>query len=241
MIKWFKNQIVDCLKLLKAIPSLTLMLFVVSVIVTNLMAAKFIVSTSFIQVTGGLLLSWLPFLCMDITAKYFGPLASVKLNLFGLIMYLCCVLIFQIVVQIQYTPAMGQADYQAFNTIYAAQWKILLSSSIAYVASGIANALIHYLLTPLFKNNPDGKAAYYTKSYLSTFFGQFVDNFIFVGLLNTLIVGLSWPLRPVFGAAFIGGILELVTQVLFSVWGYKVLLRWKKEGVGKSYFESRTS
>lgn len=238
MFKWIKSQIVDTIKLLQAIPSLTLMFFILSVVITNLMAVKFIVNTNLMQVTGGLLLSWLPFLCMDITAKHFGAVASVKLNLFGLLIYLGCVLLFELVTHIQICTVTTNIDYTAFNLIYSAQWKILVSSSVAYVASGIVNAFVHHLVGAFFKKNPNGKGAYYTQSYLSTFFGQFSDNFIFVGLLNCFLLGLSWPIMPVLGAALLGGTLELLTQMLFSVFGYKMLQRWQRCGVGKEYIES---
>lgn len=239
MFSWLQAQWEDSRRLFRAIPSVTMMLFVVSVIVTNLMAAKFIVYTSLVQVTGGLLLSWLPFLCMDMTAKHFGPLASIKLNLFGLLMYLCCVGFFQLVVVLQYTPAAPDADYSAFAAIYGAQWKVLLASSAAFVVSGVVNAAVHHGVGLLFRRRPDGPAAFFSQSWVSTFVGQFVDNFVFVGLLNVLLSGWGWPMAPVLGAAFLGGLLELLTEMSFSAVGYRTILRWRAEGVGRDYLASR--
>ena len=238
MIQKIKEEVKSYKELLKAIPSFTLMMFVVSVIVTNLMAGKFIFNTSFIQATGGLLLSWLPFLCMDIVSKHFGAKASIKMNIFGLILYLGCVLVFQFVSSVQYTPAAPDSDYSAFNSVFSTQWQILVASSTAFVISGIVNSILNVGIGSMFKKNPDGKLAYGCRCYVSTFIGQFVDNFIFVALLNTFFTwSFKWPVMPVLGAALIGGVLELITEVIFSPIGYSVTKKWKEEGIGKEYIE----
>jgi hypothetical protein len=239
MLAWLKTQAEDCLRLFRAIPSVTMTLFVLSVVLTNLMAAKFIVYTDCIQVTGGLLLSWLPFLCMDMTAKHFGAMAAVKLNLLGLAMYLACVGFFQLVVVLQYTPAAPWADYSAFREIYGAQWKVLVASSSAFVFSGVVNAAVHHGVGRLLPGRGETATAYFAQSWISTFVGQFADNFLFVGLLNVLLSGWGWPMLPVLGAALLGGLLELLTEMAFSAFGYRAILRWRAEGVGRDYLARR--
>lgn len=238
-INFLKRELADYKKLFRSLPALVVSFFVVSVIITNLMAAKFVVSTPLIAVTGGVLLSWLPFLCMDIVTKHFGAKAAIKLNIFGLFIYLLCVGMFELVVNLQIdTVNPTPTDYSAFNSVFSTQWWILVSSSTAFVVSGIVNAVLNSWIGKFFKKNPDGKAAYMSRCYISTFIGQFVDNFVFVGLL---LFGLSgWHITaglsmPVVGAALLGGFLELLTEVIFSPIGYRIVKRWREENVGADY------
>ena len=236
------KKIRDYKNLLRAVPSTVVMLLCVSIIITNLMAAKFIVQTPFVSVTGGLLLSWLPFLCMDVVTKRFGPAAAIRLNILGVIVNLFCVGLFEIVTRIQIdTLNAVPADYSAFNSVYGCVWQILLASSAASIISGAANSFINYGIGFFFKKNLSGKAAYMTQSYVSTFAGQFIDNFIFVGLLTFVFFRSpdGAKLMPVVGAAALGGLLELVTEIIFSPLGYRVLLKWEREEVGKDYLQKR--
>ena len=236
------KKIRDYKNLLRAVPSTVVMLLCVSIIITNLMAAKFIVQTPFVSVTGGLLLSWLPFLCMDVVTKRFGPVAAIRLNIIGVAVNLLCVGLFEIVTRIQIdTLNAVPADYSAFNSVYGCVWQILLASSIASVLSGIVNSFVNYGIGFFFKKNSSGKTAYMAQSYISTFVGQFIDNFIFVGLLTFVFFRSpeGAKIMPVIGAAALGGLLELVTEIFFSPIGYRVLLKWEKEGVGREYIEGR--
>ena len=45
----------------------------------NLLANKTLVQTEWIALDGGILISWLSFMCMDIITKHFGPKASNKI------------------------------------------------------------------------------------------------------------------------------------------------------------------
>ena len=81
-VKWLFD-FKDWKKLLRSMPSIVVALFVVSVVAMNLMAAKTIVITnpSWFGVTGGILLSWIPFLLMDVVVKTYGAKAATKLNI----------------------------------------------------------------------------------------------------------------------------------------------------------------
>ena len=65
--------------LLRSIPSTVVSLFVVSVICMNLLANKTLYQNDWIALDGGILISWLSFMCMDVITKYFGPKASTKI------------------------------------------------------------------------------------------------------------------------------------------------------------------
>ncbi len=236
-----KNEINDYKALFSAIPSITVTLFCVSVVVMNLMASKAVISTPYLTATGGLLISWAPFLCMDVVSKHFGPKAATKLNIIGLLVNLACVALFEIVSLIQIDTTGAKADYSAFNSVYRCTWFVLVASSVAFVLSGVVNNFLNYGIGKLFKKNPDGKIAYMTRCYISTFVGQYVDNALFLALLYLVFlpsvanIHASSPLA-VFGGALLGSIMELITEVIFSPLGYSVTLKWKANSVGKEYF-----
>ncbi len=91
-----------------------------------------------------------------------------------------------------------------------------------------------------FRKNPDGKLAYVTRSYISTFIAQFCDNFIFAALTFMVFAPIYWngfhwtPIQCV-TCSLVGAVLELLMEVIFSPFGYLVLKNWDKDGVGAAY------
>lgn len=231
----------DWKMLLRSIPGTITALFVVSVVVMNLMASKTIIMTSpsWLGITGGLLISWIPFLCMDTVVKTYGAKGATKLNILGLIINLGCIGIFQLVSIIQVG---GDSNtYSAFNATFSQTWQIFVASSIAFVLSGIANNIINVGIGKLFKKNPNGKLAYVTRTYISTMLGQFIDNFVFTGLAFLVFFKLSidstlgWTWVTVLGTAAFGAVLELIMEVIFSPIGYNICKKWQAENVGAEY------
>ena len=79
--KWIGKEIKETRILLRSIPTLVVTMFVVSVICMNLLANKTLVQLDWIALDGGILISWLSFMCMDIITKHFGPKASNKISI----------------------------------------------------------------------------------------------------------------------------------------------------------------
>ena len=73
---WLRREREETAALLRCIPATAVTLFVVSVICMNLLANKTLVQTQWLALDGGILVSWLSFLCMDVITKHFGPRAS---------------------------------------------------------------------------------------------------------------------------------------------------------------------
>lgn len=214
------------------IPSVVIALFTVSVVTMNLLANKTIYQSGWLAIDGGILVSWLSFLCMDIVTKAFGPRASNRMTVFAMGVNLLVCLIFFVVSVIP-----TEEDYTAFNTIIGGTWFILLSSTVAFLTSGFLNNFMNYAIGKLFRKNPDGKAAFVVRSYVSTFIGQFVDNFVFALLTFTVFApvfwdGFRWTVLQCFSCSVLGALLELVMEVVFSPFGYLVLKRWRKKGIG---------
>ena len=225
--------------LLRSIPGLVTALFITSIVVMNLMAAKVIIQTKYLGITGGLLISWIPFLTMDIVVKVFGVRAANKLNFLGLVINLIFIGLFQIVVSIQIG---GEQDaYKAFNQTFSQTWQIFTASSIAFLVSGTINNFSNYWTGKLFKKNPDGAFAYFTRSYVSTFIGQFIDNFVFVGLAFLIFfkisigTSLGYTVTSAVGTAVFGALIELAMEIIFSPIGYRICKKWVSEKVGSDY------
>ena len=224
--------------LLKCIPTTTVTLFVVSVICMNLLANKTLVQTEWLALDGGILISWLSFMCMDLITKYFGPKASNRIAVLASMINLLTCAIFYIVSII---PS-SAADYTAFNQIFGGTWFVLLSSTIAFLASAVINNFLNYLLGKGFRKNPNGKMAFITRSYISTFFGQFMDNLIFSTLVFTVFApifwnGFHWSFLQCVMCALTGAVLEVIMEIVFSPLAFRVIDKWEKEKVSKDYLD----
>lgn len=240
----------DWKMLFRSIPSIVVALFFVSIVVMNLMANKFLVSYgSYVSVTWGLILSWIPFLCSDIVTKTYGAKASIKLNIAALFINLACTLIFLLIAIVpdwQYGFAVA-GGFEA-GGVFRASWYVCLASSIAFIVSGILNSITNAFIGKFFKKNPDSKAAFMTRAYVSTLLGQFVDNFLFIFLAFGLFANIINPagfsvsmllqnLGAGIGAGIVGAVAELVMEAIFSPIGYKICNKWRTENVGAEYFD----
>lgn len=236
--KWIKREIAETKLLLRSVPAGVVTLFVVSVICMNILANKTLLQLDWIALDGGVLISWLSFLCMDIITKHFGPKASNKISILAVIVNLLTCLIFYVVSVI---PSNAK-DYTELNTILGGTWFILVGSTIAFIVSSLINNTLNHLIGKCFKKNPDGKVAYAFRTYASTFLGQFFDNLIFsvivfMGFAPIFWDGFCWTLLQCVSCALTGAIVELLLEVVFSPIGYKITIRWKNEGVGKEYLD----
>ena len=233
-----KKEYTNVKMLLRSIPSTVVALFAVSVVCMNLLANKTIVQTEWLALDGGITVSWLSFLCMDIITKYFGPKASNITAILAAVINLLVCLIFFIVSII---PSDAD-DYTALDGILGGTWFILLGSTVAFIASAFINNRINWLIGKCFKNNPDGKAAFIARSYISTFIGQFADNIIFAIIVFVIFApifwdGFHWTILQCVTCALTGAVAELLMEAVFSPIGYRITKKWKQENVGKEYFE----
>lgn len=239
LLQWLKREKEEMDVLMRSIPATAVTLFVVSVICMNLLANKTIVQNDWIALDAGFLVSWLSFMCMDIITKYFGPRASNKVAFLAAAVNVLTFFIFYIVSII---PS-DAADYTALNSILGGTWFILLGSTIAFLASAVINSFVNKAVGSLFKNNPDGKLAFATQSYVSTFVGQFMDNLIFSILVFTIFTpifwdGFHWTILQCVTCALTGAVAELLMEVLFWPFAYRTVNQWKRLGVGKEYLDN---
>ena len=238
LIDRLKKEKTETELLLRCIPAATVTLFVVSVICMNLLANKTLIQLDWIALDGGILISWLSFMCMDVITKHFGPRASNRISLLAAgINLLTCLIFF-----VSSIIPSNAGDYSGFDGIFGGTWFILLGSTIAFLSSAVLNNRLNYLIGSLFKKNPDGRLAFITRTYVSTFIGQFFDNFIFSMIVFVFFApifwdGFHWSILQCFTCALTGAAAELLMEVVFSPIGYRIVNKWKKQSVGKEYLE----
>jgi len=224
--------------LLRCVPATVVTLFVVSVICMNLLANKTLLQLDWIALDGGILISWLSFMCMDVITKHFGPKASNRISVLASLINLLTCLIFYVASAI---PS-NAGDYSAFNGILGGTWFILLGSTIAFLASAMINNGLNWSLGKAFRKDPDGKLAYAVRTYVSTFVGQFLDNFMFSIIVFVFFAPIFWdgfcwtPIQCAM-CALTGAVAELIMEVIFSPIGYRITTKWRQNAVGKEYLE----
>lgn len=247
--KFCRDEYVEVKLLLRSIPALVVTLFAVSVVLMNILANKTIVSLynsageQWFGLDGGIIVSWLSFMSMDMITKRFGPKAATKISILAMGINLLCCAIFYIASIIPTDSTLG--DFSAFNSVLGGNGWILLGSSIAFLISAIVNNFTNWSVGKLFKKDPDGKTAYFTRTYVSTFIGQFIDNLIFSLFVFMIFAPATWALNWGFSWSFLacitcsltGAIVELLMEVVFSPFSYKICQRWKVEGVGQTYVD----
>lgn len=235
---WIKKEKEETEILLRSIPVMVVTLFVVSVICMNLLANKTLLQLDWIALDGGILISWLSFMCMDIITKHFGPKASNKISLLAAgINLLTCLIFFAASI----IPSTAN-DYTAFNNIFGGTWFILLGSTIAFLSSAVLNNMLNWMIGKMVAENMDERVAYGLQTYISTFIGQFWDNFIFsvivfVGFAPIFWDGFHWTVLQCTTCALTGAVAELVMEIIFSPIGYRIVTKWKANAVGKEYLD----
>ena len=234
---WLIEEKKETKILLRSIPDMVVTLFVVSVICMNLLANKTLLQLPWIALDGGILISWLSFMCMDIITKHFGPRASNRISVLAAAINLMTCAIFFIVSVI---PSNAN-DYTAFNSIFGGTWFILLGSTIAFLSSAVINNMLNWTIGTALGHKYNDRTVYRLQTYISTFVGQFLDNFIFslivfVGFAPIFWDSFHWTPLQCATCALTGAVAELLMEILFSPFGYRIITRWRNEGIGAEYF-----
>lgn len=236
-----KKELKEYFLLMRNVPSLTFALFVASVIGMNLLANKSVnLPVDWLAMDSGILLGWLSFLTMDILVKRFGPKAATQISLSASGIYLLLCLVFYIGGNI---PGMwgesfvehGDLINIALDNTISGSWYVLLGSTIAFACGSVVNNYTNHFIGQFFTNNPDSMKAYMWRSYTSTLLGQFIDNLVFGLIVSYNFFG--WSLLQVVTCAATGCIIELISEIIFSPFGYKVSKNWKVLGVGQEYLD----
>lgn len=241
-----KNEFIEFGLLVKAVPSVVLALFVVSVVAMNLLANKSIdLGVDWLALDCGFVVSWFSFLSMDMITKHFGPKASTQISILALLFNLGVSLIFFLCSLIpgvwgeSFVSGSENVINSALNNTFGGTWYVLVGSATAFVVSSLVNNFTNWGIGKLFVKNPDGVACYMTRSYVSTALGQFVDNLVFALIVSHFFFG--WSIVQCLTCATTGMVVELLFEIIFSGIGFRVCKKWKEQSVGKEYFEFRNN
>lgn len=230
------NEVKDYKLLLRNAPTVTMIFFVLSVVFMNIFAGKELVNINYLALDCGFLLSWMSFLCMDMLTKRYGAKAAIKLSFFAVAVNLICCGIFFVMSKVgnhwsEFYSTGSELSDAALNNTFGGTWYVLVGSMTAFAIAAIVNAIINVSIGKLVKRK--NFFEYAIRSYVSTAFGQFVDNFVFASLVSVVFFGWTWT-QVVF-CSLVGAGMELLSEVIFSPIGFKVCKRWEAEKVGNQY------
>lgn len=235
----FKKGISNYSLLLRSVPSLVMVLFVISVVLMNLLANKEIATgVDWLALDCGFALSWLSFLCMDMLTKRFGAKAAIQLSLTAMAINLFVCFILYLVSLIPgnwgvYYEYGTDVVNQGLNSTIGGSWYVVLGSACAFATSAILNASLNSLIGKLCKK--DNFTTYALRSYISTLIGQFADNLVFACMVSYVFFG--WTATQVITCSITGCLIELVCEIIFSPIGYRVCNKWDKQNVGSAYLD----
>lgn len=241
-MKRIKKEAQEFSILLKSVPTLVIITFVLSVFSMNLLANKSItLPFSFLALDCGIIVSWVSFLSMDIITKHFGPKAATEISVLASFINLIMCFVFYVGGAIpgvwgeSFVDGSENIINSALDNTFSGTWYVLFGSTAAFLFSAFINNFVNFALGKLFKKSPDGFFVFAARTYVSTAIGQFADNLTFALIVSHIFFG--WTFTQCVVCAVTGMAAELLCEVLFSALGYKITVKWKSENVGKEYFE----
>lgn len=226
----FKGFLLECRADLKRVPSLLFTILAISVVSMNLLANKELFRADWIALDCGFILSWIPFLIMDVVCKVYGGRTAARISLVAIVLNLIFFLIFKLV---SLTPGMWGAYYdtgslavnQALNaTIGGSSW-IVLGSAFAMAVSSVCNSILNVFIGR--NSTGDNYGNFALRSFVSTGISQFVDNFVFAVVVSVPLFG--WSMVQVLVCSASAAVFELLMEVLFSGLGFKLSVVLKSQ------------
>ena len=230
-------EVKDTQRLLRALPSGAVAMFCMSVVLMNLLANKEVsTGIEWFALDCGFVLSWVSFLSMDVVTKRFGPKAAIKLSLFAVTVNLGVCVILKAVSAV---PGNWGAFYElgtehantALDSTRGGTWYVLFGSTVALIASSIVNSTMNHTIGKHLRAN--NFTSFAIRSYVSTLFGQFVDNLVFSLIVSYHFFG--WSLTQCVTCSILGCLVELLCEVIFSPLGFKISQKWEDDNVGAEY------
>lgn len=149
--------------------------YMVGSVMQNILATKTFGTPEISITTGGTIISWLVFLCMDVITEIWGKKRAIRcfwisgiLNLlFSGIAWICIAI-----------PGNNDFINGSYEVILGTGWRIVIASITAFLLGNYANTMIMYWMRVNSKN-PNKTFGFMIRAVLSTLIGQLIDNALF--------------------------------------------------------------
>ena len=149
--------------------------YMVGSVMQNILATKTFGTSEISITTGGTIISWLVFLCMDVITEIWGKKRSIQCFWISAILNLAFSGIAWICIAI---PGNNDFINGSYETILGTGWRIVIASISAFLLGNYANTMIMYVMRVNSKN-PNKTAGFMIRAILSTLVGQLIDNAVF--------------------------------------------------------------
>lgn len=169
--------------------------YIAGSIIQNILAVKTFGTSVLAITTGGTLISWLVFACMDVVTEIWGKKRAIKTFVSGAILNLLFNLVCLIAIKIPGTSDFIQSSY---SVVLGTGWRIVIGSITAFLLGNYINTIIMSKMKANSKDQNNSKG-FVARAVISTIFGQLVDNGLFyliafspLGIIGT--VENSWTM-----------------------------------------------
>ena len=149
--------------------------YVAGSILQNILAVKTFGTSVLAVTTGGTLISWLVFACMDVITEVFGKRRAILTFVGSAILNILFNIVCWIAISI---PGTSSFINDAYTTVLGTGWRIALGSIIAFLLGNYINTQIMYVMKKHSKDS-NKSLGFIGRAITSTLFGQLVDNGLF--------------------------------------------------------------
>lgn len=149
--------------------------YVAGSILQNILAVKTFGTSVLAITTGGTLISWLVFACMDVITEVFGKRRAILTFVGSVILNIFFNIVCWIAISI---PGTSSFINDAYTTVLGTGWRIALGSIIAFLLGNYINTQIMYVMKKHSKDS-NKSLGFIGRAITSTLFGQLVDNGLF--------------------------------------------------------------